>query len=356
MDHARTRPRWIAGTLLVAVLALAACGGAPAASPTAAPAAQPTAAPAAQPTAAPAAGGAGERIPIAFVAGIVGIPFYTSMECGARAAAEDLNVDLSWQGPPQWDLALQQPMLDAALQQDPAGMVIAPTDPNALVSWVEGVMGRGIPVVTVDGNLAQKAEYQNIRSNNIEAGAAAAKAMAEAIGGEGQVFVVALKRGVTANDQRVDGFVNELKASFPNIEVLPVAYPGTDVTAAAEQTSAAIQGNPDLKGIYTTHSSAAQGASSAVLAANKKGVIKVVAYDADPQQVKDLKDGLYDALVVQTPYYQGYESVKLVAEIARKQVDPASLTYERSSPVVIATRDNIDSPEVSQYLYVSECR
>ena len=50
---------------------------------------------------------AGEKIE--FVAGMVGIPFYTTMECGARDAAKELGVDLNWQGAPQWDINLQMP-------------------------------------------------------------------------------------------------------------------------------------------------------------------------------------------------------------------------------------------------------
>src|SRR5688572_27440864 len=93
-----------------------------------------------------------ERESIEFVAGIVGIPFYTSMECGARDAAKDLGVDLNWAGPPQWDLALQMPMLQAAIERDPDGVVLAPTDPTALITVVEDLVNnKKIPVVTVDG-------------------------------------------------------------------------------------------------------------------------------------------------------------------------------------------------------------
>src|SRR5882757_6955134 len=74
--------------------------------------------------------GAANREKIEFVAGIVGVPFYTSMECGARDAAKELGVDLTWAGPPQWDLALQMPILQAAIERKPDGLVLAPTDPT----------------------------------------------------------------------------------------------------------------------------------------------------------------------------------------------------------------------------------
>lgn len=296
-----------------------------------------------------------EPLSIEFVAGIVGIPFYTSMECGARDAARDLGVEMNWSGPPQWDLALQLPLLQAAVERDPDGVVLAPTDPVALVTEVEALMARDIPVVTVDGSLAEPVDVQNMRTNNREAGGLAADAMAEAIGGTGSVLIVALNPGVPANQERADGFVERLQADHPGITVLPIEYPGTDQNRAAEIVAAAIQANPDLAGIYTTHSNAAVGASSAVIGAGRQGEIRIIAYDADPQQVRDLRDGIYDALVVQSPYREGYDSVALVTQILRGEVDPATLEDVHYPPMVVATRDNLDSPEVQGALYVDSC-
>lgn len=298
---------------------------------------------------------AGEKIE--FVAGIVGIPFYTSMECGARDAAKELGVELNWAGPPQWDLALQMPILQASIERGPNGLVLAPTDPNALVTIVEDlVTNKKIPVVTVDGNLSKPVDLQNIRTNNLAAGGLAAEAMAQAIGGAGAVLVVGLDPGVAANQERVDGFTKVLTGKYPNIKVLPTEYPGTDQNKAAEIVSAALQANPDLKGIYTTHSNAAVGTSSAVIGAGQQGKVKIIAYDADPGQVRDLKAGVYDALIVQSPYLEGYDSVTLVTKILRGEVDPAKLEDVAHPPMVVATRDNIDAPEVKKNLYVDACQ
>lgn len=297
---------------------------------------------------------AGEKIE--FVAGMVGIPFYTTMECGARDAAKELGVELNWQGAPQWDINMQMPILQAAIERDPDGMVLAPNDPDALISIVDDlVTNKKIPVVTVDGNLSQPVDVQNMRTDNITAGGLAAEAMAEAIGGEGTVLIVALNPGVIGNQQRADGFVDVIKAKYPKITVLPIEYPGSDQNKAAEVVAAAIQAHPDLKGIYTTHSNAAVGTSSAVIGAGLGGKVKIIAYDADPQQVRDLKDGVYDALVVQSPYLEGYNSVKLVTQILRGEVDPATLEDVAYPPMVVATRDNLDTPEVKQGLYVDAC-
>src|SRR5690606_27610145 len=105
-------------------------------------------------------------------------------------------------------------------------MVLAPNDPDALITIVDDLVKKSIPVVTVDGSLSQPVDTQNMRTDNLSAGGLAADAMATAIGSEGTVLVVALNPGVIGNQQRADGFVNVLKEKYPNISVLPIEYPG----------------------------------------------------------------------------------------------------------------------------------
>jgi ribose transport system substrate-binding protein len=292
---------------------------------------------------------------MAFVAADMSSPFYQTMKCGAEVASRKEHVALDWQGDAQWGIQQQMPIFQAMVEKHPLGMVLAPTDPNALIEPVKQLMAQGIPVVTVDGSLNQPVEVQNIRTNNTTAGAQAADALGKAIGGEGKILVVALDPGVPANQERVDGFAKELKAKYPKITLLPTQYSGTNQTKAAQQVAAAIQANPDLKGVYTTFSDASNGAASAILAANKRGAIKLVAYDADPQEVRDLKDGVFDALVVQNPYSEGFDSVTLVAKILRHQVDKSRVPHQAYPKSFIATRQNIDDPSLQKYLYKTSC-
>ena len=296
-----------------------------------------------------------QPVTIAFLAGIIGDPFYTSMECGARAAAKDLNVDLSWTGPTAWDIAQQQPFVDAALQTHPQGVVLAPTDSKALIATVKSLMDGGTPVVTVDAPIDEPVDLQSIQSNHYLGGVAAGQAMAKVTDGEGSYMVLGLHPGLPDIDARVKGFTETFPKDHPKATLLPVGYPETSSTKAAEQVSAAIQANPDLKGVYATHYAAAVGAAAAILEAGKKGEIKLIAFDAAPEQVRDLKDGVYDALIVQEPYLMGYDSVKLVADSIRRNVDKTTIKHDNLLPFTIATRDNIGDPEVSKYLYVDKC-
>ncbi len=298
---------------------------------------------------------AAKNVSVAFIAGIIGDPFYNSMQCGARDAAKAENVSLTWTGPTEWDIAKQQPLIDAAVQNAPDGMVIAPTDPRALITQIQRLVANGTPVVTVDGSLEQPVEIQNIQSNQYAGGIAAAEAMKSLTGLNGSFLVVGLKPGVVANDERVKGFTDNFGTGNKGTHILPILYPETSSAKASELVAAAILSTPDLKGIYATHFAAASGAASAILQAGKQGKIKLIAFDAAPQQVRDLRDGIYDALIVQEPYTMGYDAVKLIAQLVNGEVKVADVKHDKLLNSVIATRKNMNDPDISKYFYVDSC-
>jgi ribose transport system substrate-binding protein len=79
--------------------------------------------------------------------------------------------------------------------------------------------------------------------------------------------------------------------------------------------------------------------------------VKVVGFDAGPDQIKQLQAGDVQALVAQKPYDIGAQGVQQAAfAIEGKQVEPAIATES-----LIVTKDNMSDPEVSKYIYKDKC-
>lgn len=290
---------------------------------------------------------------VIFVAGQVGIPFYTSVQCGAQAAAKQFNINLKWTGSTDWDISKEMPFINAAMQLKPKAIIFSPTDSTALVPIAQQMTKQGIFPITVDAPLAKPVDVENFQSNHFEGGVSAAKAMLHLTGGKGEFVDVDLKPGLPDIGARTRGFVTTMKAH--GAKVLPVLYPGTDSSKAAQEVSADLRAHPDISGVYVTHSAAAQGASAAIKAATLQGKVKLIAFDADPQQIVDLKRGVYDALIVQEPYQMGYLSVKLAGQLARGQIKPSQVKEEHLLPFYVVTRKNVNDPKVKQYFYKSSC-
>jgi len=99
--------------------------------------------------------GSGDKVKVAFIAGQIGITFYTGVECGAKAAAKEFNVDLNWTGSHNWDINETRPLIDAAKATNPQGWVISPTDPDALVNDIKGFMDAKQWTVMIDALIAK---------------------------------------------------------------------------------------------------------------------------------------------------------------------------------------------------------
>ena len=133
------------------------------------------------------------KITVAFNMGAEADPFFIAMNIGAATEAKALGVTLIWQGDPSvYSPSTQIPILDQLLAEHPSALIIAPTDPSALQPGVNEALGQGIPVVNVDTHVNDLSKVLSfITGNNQQGGAAAADAMAKAMGYKsGQTYQV----------------------------------------------------------------------------------------------------------------------------------------------------------------------
>jgi ribose transport system substrate-binding protein len=289
---------------------------------------------------------------ITLIQGVKADNFYISMACGAQAAADELGAELEVQAPDKFDATLQTPLLAAVIQSRPDAILIAPNDRVAMIAPIQDAINAGIAVFTVDTKIESDIAIANIASDNVLGGQMAADALAALINETGSVYVTNVNPGISTTDQRAEGFEEGIK-KYPNIKYLGVEYNNDDPATAASQTAAKIQANPDLAGIFGTNLFGAEGAATAVKEAGKTGMIKIVGFDAGPQQVQDLRTGTVDVLIAQHPYDIGNTGVRMAVEYLNTKTAPAERVVTTGYTVV--TPDNVDQDDVKRYLYVGDC-
>lgn len=298
-----------------------------------------------------------EQLTIALIPGLTTDAFYITMERGARAAAEALGVELVFQGAPEFNPVVQVPVLDAVIARQPDAILIAPTDTTQLVEPLRRAHDAGIPVITVDTFIGS-GQYQTgagdadfplsyIASDNVLGGRIAARALAEAIGGTGQVYVSNVNPGISTTDQREEGFKAEMAENFPDIEVLETQFNENDANNAASQLQAVFARNPELKGVFGANLFSALGAANGVQQAGQTGNIKVVAFDAPTSIVDNLQTGLVDVAIAQHPAEIGYFGVMAAYAHLTGQSIPVAI----GTGFTIIDAENVGDPEVAKYIY-----
>ena len=300
-----------------------------------------------------AAGGSlpGEGIEIAFIQGVIGDGFYISMECGVQDAADALGASVNVQGPDAFDATLQNPIIDAVVASGPDAILVAPNDVEASAGPLQRAQEEGIEVILVDTTVNDESIGRSrIASDNFQGGVTAADALAELIGEEGKVMVISVNPGISSTDARQAGFEEQI-ATYPDIEYIGTEFSNNEPARAAEILTATLAANPDLNGVFAANLFSAQGTATGLVQAGAQEDVAVVGFDAGAAQVEQLQAGDVQALVVQKPYDIGYQGVEqAIAAVNGDEVIP-----EIPTDFVVATADNLEDPEINQFLYKEEC-
>ena len=287
---------------------------------------------------------------IQFIQGVSGDQFYITMQCGAQAEAAKLGVTVKTQGPQKFDPTLQKPILDSVVATKPDAIMIAPTDVTAMQTPLKVAADKGIKIILVD-TTTQDPTYATsaIASDNIGGGKAAFDAIKKLNPNGGKVMVMSVDPGISTTDQRAKGFEDAVKADS-SFTYLPIQYSHDDPATAANLMGSALQKDPDIVGVFAANLFAAEGVATAIRQSGKTNTVKIVGFDAGPNQMKALREGTVQALVAQAPGTIGQYGVdEAVAALDGKPVTPKVQTG-----FTIITKDNIDG-EGGAAAYKSNC-
>jgi ribose transport system substrate-binding protein len=272
--------------------------------------------------------------------------FWQAVKAGAEQAAKDYHVTISFEGPEtEAQVDKQIDMLTAALAKNPKALGFAALDSKAAIPLLKKAQAAHIPVIAFDSGVDSDIPLATAATNNVLAAGLAADKMAELIGGEGDVAVVAHDQTSRTGIDRRDGFVNEIKAKYPKIKIVTIQYGGGDQLKSTEITKSILQANPGLKGIFGTNEGSAIGVLNGAKEMKRKLVI--IGYDSGKQQKEAIKSGEMAGAITQNPVGIGYKTVEaavkaLKGETLDKVIDTGFYWYDKN---------NITDPKIAAVLY-----
>lgn len=294
-------------------------------------------------------GGGGEKPTIAFVVGNAQDAFYQKALEGAHQQASKLGINLLDQGPNQFAPDAQIAVTDALLAKQPKALAIAPVDPTALIAPLRKYANAKIPIVTFDGGLANPPFplVSQISSQNTVGGKMAADAMAKAIGDSGQVAIIDLNTSDKVLVDRKNGFIAEMKAKHPNVQVVATQLTGTDFGSAQTITQTLMTKYPDLKGVFATFELAALPAAKAIADAKASDKVALIGFEAGPKTIDYIKQGVIKASVAQQPAEEGRQAVQAAYDAATGKA--GSVKPVQQLPDVLIDKSNVD--KMQKYYY-----
>ncbi len=177
-----------------------------------------------------------------------------------------------------------------------------------------------MPVVTFNTDIIGTKRDCFVGLDNRKSGYTAAGLMGMLTRGAGKVLIVTGSFTNSTNSHRVEGFIEEIKQSFPGIELLGVQGSSGDAGEVEQIILTTMEREPDLAGIFVA-CMGQEGVSRAFEKMHLKKRPYVIVYDITPQNERALEADQIDFLIDQEGYRQGYQAVRLLYDYLTRNKD-----------------------------------
>lgn len=194
-----------------------------------------------------------------------------------------------------FDAAKQLDDIEDMINQGVEVMLIDPVDSNAIKTSLDACAEAGVPVICYNSPVV--AELQDkvastVASDNYMAGQLVGKALAENIGGKGEVAMLTYNVAEVCLD-RANGFIDAL-AEYPDIEIVEQQEiePGTDTALPVAENI--LQAYPNLVGFFALNDPSALGIVAAAETAGMLEQLTIVGVDGSSEaKTSILNDKMY---------------------------------------------------------------
>ncbi len=271
------------------------------------------------------------RLRIGLMPKLVGIPYFNACETGAREAAEELGVELVYDGPDTADSNRQVEILNSWIVRGFDVLAVAPNNPEAVAPILQRARRRGLRVISWDTDAAPEArEYFCNQIANQEMGRALVEILAAEAGDSARVSLVSGTETASNQNAWMAAMREYAAVHYPEmVFVDPVEYPGED-DARAYQSASGVLKRPDPPGaIVGLTSVSAPAVAKAVSDAGLTGRVVVTGVALPSAMRRYVKDGTVRQFVLWKPVDLGYLAVYAGVQLARGELKGDSIDAGR---------------------------
>ncbi|MET0100315.1 MAG: substrate-binding domain-containing protein [Sedimenticola sp.] len=248
---------------------------------------------------------------LAYIVSDIRIPFWDIMDRGVKSAAKELGYSVQTYSAEN-SLKSELENVSKAIKDKVDGIVVSPTNSSACVTILKLAKSAGIPVAISDIGTDSGEYVTYISSDNLDGaykiGQVLVKKMRQVGWDDGRVGIVAIPQKRANGQARTAGFMRAMREAGikgAGIEQqVDFSYKET-----YELSTKIINSAPDLRAIWLQGSDRYQGALDAIADAGKKDDILLISFDAEPEFLDMIPNGVLVGAAMQQPYLMGREAV-----------------------------------------------
>jgi len=273
----------------------------------------------------------------------MGFPFFVHMMNEIKAEAEAQGVGIV-EADGQNSTPKQTADVEAAIIQGLNGILISPTDVNAMAPAIQQAVENGVPVVTIDRRVdAVEGILAHVGADNVKGGEAQGQWILDNYPDGARIVNLQGQPGASPAIDRNQGVHNVLDGQdgYEFIVEQTANFARDQGLSVTESILAGLTEPPDV--IVAANDDMALGAIEAVRAQGLEGQIAILGFDALPEALAAVRDGALAGTVEQFPGGQSRQAMQILVDHLRDGTEPAE-SVVLLTPIVI-TAENIDEAE-----------
>jgi ribose transport system substrate-binding protein len=206
-------------------------------------------------------------------------------------------------------------------QSDIVAVGVSAIDANnaAIADQLRELQKNGVQVVTVDSDVDREkmrdARFAYLGTDNYAGGKELGKCIKNLRPSGGEYVTFVGRKGAQNAIERVGGVKEGAGGKFKALDNME---DDNERIKARENVRNAIRNHPRLNVVVGIWSYNAPAIVDVVKELDKRQTLTVVAFDAEPNAVDQMSEGMIDAMVVQNPYQMGYQGIRLMKALVEK--------------------------------------
>jgi len=279
------------------------------------------------------------KLHFAFVTNAVS-NFWTIAKKGVDDAVGEFGVEVDFRMPPTSAIAEQKTIIEEAFNKGIDGITVSPIDAANQTEFLNSI-AKYIPLLCHDSDAPDSDRLAYVGTDNYEAGREAGKLVKEVLPEGGKIMLFVGRLDAQNAQDRKRGIEDETQGT--GIEIVDTRTDGTDTAKARSNAEDALVAYPDLKCLVGLWSYNGPALADALKGSGKVGDVEIVCFDEEKETLQAILDGVIHGTVVQQPYQMGYQTIRLLTEIAKghREIIPENRFVDTGLQVL--RKDNVQA-------------
>jgi rhamnose transport system substrate-binding protein len=299
---------------------------------------------------------AARRVTVGVMPKAKGDPYFISCRLGAEEAAQELNVDLIWDGPTGLDAAKQNEVIEGWITRHVDAIAVSVENAPGISTVLRKARAQGIKVVTWDADSEPDSRDYFINQATPEGiGNTLTDEAAKIMREEGDLAVVTGALSAANQNKWIDAIRARIAATYPKMKLVVIRPSDDDRDKAFSEAQTILKVYPKVRVIIAISAPAVPGAGEAVKQSGRSDV-KVVGLSLPNLCKPYVHSGDIAAVVLWKTRDLGYLAVATAAALAREQFPSGQAAFRagrlgsveiRGTDIVLGspfvfTKQNID--------------